>query len=364
MEMKRASIRFGGICVLAAMLLSLFACQVEQTHSLLPYANSKPPSIERVVEATAVETSVSNAAPHQEQAQAPIRIELIQPETQAEPFVFAWMSDTQLYSESYPTTFRTMTQWLIENREQEQIVYLFHTGDIVNDWRRDVEWDNAEEAIAPLFETLPFGVLAGNHDIGTKAKDFTRYQKQFGEERFRDRPCYGGSYQDNRGHYDLISAGGMDFIMLYMSWAIDDEAIAWMNEVLAAHRDRIAFLALHEYMNATGSRTTIGEKLFHEVVETNPNVYFVLCGHRHGAARRLSDVDDDGDGKPDRVVAQMLSNYQGETDGGEGFLRLMRFDPAADEIHIRTYSPLLDEENCIDGEDEFTLPLLGPHTKS
>ena len=65
---------------------------------------------------------------------------------------------------------------------------------------------------------LPYGVLAGNHDVGHLSGDYSNFSKYFGEWRYSGNPWYGGSYKDNRGHYDLITVGGIDFIMVYMGW--------------------------------------------------------------------------------------------------------------------------------------------------
>ena len=94
---------------------------------------------------------------------------------------------------------------------------------------------------------FPYGVLAGNHDVGHLNGDYSNYTQYFGENRYLSNPWYGGSYKNNRGHYDLISVDGIDFIMLYMGWGIGDEEIQWMNDVLAQYPERKAILNFHEY---------------------------------------------------------------------------------------------------------------------
>ncbi|MGV2686429.1 hypothetical protein GNF82_19250, partial [Clostridium perfringens] len=141
---------------------------------------------------------------------------------------------------------------------------------------------------------LPHGVLAGNHDVGSYDWDYTTYSQYFGEERYKNQPYYGGSYKDNRGHYDLVSVEGNDFIMMYMGWGVEDEDIKWMNEVLAAYPDRTAFLNFHDYMLANGTRSGIGNKLYKEVVVPNPNVVAVLSGHYTGASLLKNELDDNG----------------------------------------------------------------------
>ncbi len=199
------------------------------------------------------------------------------------------------------------------------IEYVFHSGDLVDEADQEYQWLHADEYMKTLDDAnIPYGVLAGNHDVLQKDNDYTEYYKYFGEDRFMEKPYYGGSYLNNRGHYDLISVNGNDFIMMYLGWGIDEEGIAWMNEILAQYPDRMAILTFHEYLQATGTRHPLGEKLYNEVVIPNENVVTVLSGHYHEAQTLIDEIDDDGDGMPDRTVYQMLADYQAGPEGGQG----------------------------------------------
>ncbi len=286
------------------------------------------------------------------------------PETPEEyDYTFVWMSDTQYYSESYPYIYDRQTQWIAEKQEEMNIKYVFHTGDLVDESDKEVQWENADNSMRTLDEAnIPYGVLAGNHDVSQKTNDYTAYYKYFGADRFEDRSYYGGSYQNNRGHFDLISVDGNDYIMVYLGWGVEDEGIKWMNDVLAAYPDRKAILNFHEYMQATGTRHPLGEKLYEEVVLPNENVFAVLSGHYHESQLLVDEIDDDGDGNTDRNVYQMLADYQGGPEGGQGYMRLLHFDTDNNRIMVNTYSPYLDDYNYYDtdaypGKDEFVLEL-------
>ncbi|MET0304199.1 MAG: lamin tail domain-containing protein [Microbacteriaceae bacterium] len=277
-------------------------------------------------------------------------------------FTIAWESDTQYYNEEFYEHQLAIHDYLLERREALNLQYLVHTGDIVDDWDQPYQWENADPAYRALDEAgLPYGVLAGNHDVGGALEDYSVYSQFFGEARFADNPWYGGSYQDNRGHYDLVSAGGIDFLMLYMGWGPTDESIAWMNEVLAAHPERIAIVNLHEFMLTTGGLGPVPQQIQDEVVATNPNVKMVFSGHYHDAFTRTDTFDDDGDGVAERTVYSMLFDYQGLPEGGLGFLRLLHFDNEGERMMVRTYSPSLDVYNSDDPtleleHQEFEVP--------
>jgi hypothetical protein len=259
-------------------------------------------------------------------------------------FTLAWETDTQYYNATWYQHQLDIHNWLLANKDRMNIKYLFHTGDIVDDSTVGNQWQNADNAYKMLDQAgFPYGVLAGNHDVGQKNNDFTDYSKYFGEDRYKNNPWYGGDYQNNRGHYDLISAGGIDFIMIYMSWAPGDDEIAWVNSVLKQYPNRKAILNFHEYLEVTGGLGPIPQRIQNEIVKPNPNVCMVFSGHYHSANQVVTQYDDNGDGVPERKVHQILFDYQGLTEGGLGYLRLLHFDLKDKKIIFRTYSPSLDD---------------------
>lgn len=281
-------------------------------------------------------------------------------------------SDTQYYNETdgyYPHQL-AIHEFLLEQRANLNLQYLIHNGDIVNVHTQPHQWANADAAYRMLDDAaLPYGVLAGNHDVGGFAADYTQYSQFFGEARFAGNPWYGGSYKDNRGHYDLVSVGGVDFLFLYMGWptpndeAANSEDIAWMNEVIRQFPERKVWINLHEYMLTTGGLGPFPQRVFEEVVTPNPNVFAVSSGHYHDAYTRTDEIDDDGDGVADRTVYSMLFDYQGLPEGGQGYLRLAHFDNDGGRIVFRTYSPSLDDFDSDDaslndppGMQEFEIP--------
>ena len=87
-----------------------------------------------------------------------------------EDFAIAVLPDTQNYASGdgggTPEIFKAQTQWIAENRESLNIVYVAHLGDCVNHADRDDEWRHADEAFRKLEGTppIPYGIAVGNHD--------------------------------------------------------------------------------------------------------------------------------------------------------------------------------------------------------
>ena len=264
-------------------------------------------------------------------------------------FSFAWITDTQYYAESFPYHFDQMNQWIVDNAEEWKIRYVFHTGDIVDDCDMLGEWENASSSMSIFDEAgMPYGVLGGNHDVWAGAEDYGSYWKYFGEDRFADKDYYGGSYKNNRGHYDLLTENGQDFIVIYMSWDIYEEEIDWMNEVLEQYSDRMAILAFHRYIDTSGNLDYTGELIQEEVVAKNSNIFAVIDGHYHGASFRIDKFDDDGDGIEERTVYQICTDYQSDPEGGSEYIKFMYFDLENNKLYMNSYSPYRDDFNYYD----------------
>ncbi|WP_156327020.1 metallophosphoesterase [Paenibacillus pinihumi] len=303
--------------------------------------------------------SASAASDMQKDAQSG-KLQNIKSELPPYDYGMVWMSDTQYYSERYPDIYSRMVNWIADNQNELKLRYVIHTGDVVNRDKERRQWKIASSSMSVLERAaVPYGILAGNHDVNTKKPSYKRFGRYFGEQRFGKLPFYGESYKNNRGHYDLVEAGEQKLIFVYMGWGIGGNELGWMDKVLKEHRDYKAILCLHDYLGVTGERSPVGEAVFSRIVIPNPNVMAVLCGHEHNAALVVDEVDDNHDGIRDRSVYQMLADYQKGPKGGSGYMRLLLFDETRGLLHVRTFSPYTGEFNFYKNEpykDEFTLP--------
>ncbi len=282
-------------------------------------------------------------------------------------YTLLWTTDPQWYSFAYPEIIAHQNEWVLNNYERLDIRYTFHTGDFVDNPHNHQQWAVMDKAYRLWDEAgYPYGILAGNHDVD--GSDHTEFSQYFGKARYENNAWYGGDYDDNFGHYDLMTIDGTDFIFVYMGYnsTYSQMDYDWLNSVLSQHADRVATLCFHDYLQANGERSPNGETFFQKVVLKNPNVRMVMCGHNYNSTRKIETIDDNGDGKADRTVYQIMANYQSTTKGGNGFMRFMECDTAAGEIACRTYSPYTESfgSDYEDGvafdeygtRDNFTIP--------
>ncbi|PZE22092.1 metallophosphoesterase [Paenibacillus xerothermodurans] len=267
-------------------------------------------------------------------------------------FAFLWMSDTQYYAEKYPNIFDRMIEWAVANWKQRKLSYLIHTGDIVNNWNSKEEWERASGSMRNLDDAgIPYGVVAGNHDVAYDAGIYDDYWKYFGRDRFIGQPTFSGDLNNNRDHYDLVSVNGNDFVIIYLGWLIDQKTFDWADAVLKKHADRNAIIATHEYLKPNKAYYGQGQQIWDELVVPNSNVFMVLGGHNPGVAHNVKKIGD-------RHVLEMLSDYQNGPEGGQGFMRLLQFDLGTSQLFVNTYSPYLNKHNFFKPEDdELVLPI-------
>lgn len=274
-------------------------------------------------------------------------------------FTVVLLPDTQYYSEKYPDTYVAQTLWVRERRKADAIQFAIHLGDIVQTPTKKSEWENANQAMRMLDGVVPYSMVPGNHDMVVSDRDSTLYNEYFSPARFAGRKWYGGHMgESNDNNYCFFEACGMKFMVLSLEFAPRDETLRWAAGVTERHPDHRVIVATHCYMRPDGRDTNCataykvagnsGEQVWQKLIRKQPNIFLVVSGHVLGVGLQTS-INDAG-GK----VVEMLVDYQGLPNGGDGWLRSLRFVPSESKIHVKTYSPLLDEVNK-DAKETFTI---------
>jgi hypothetical protein len=292
------------------------------------------------------------------------------PASDSPKFTIIPIPDVQYYtSHQFGGTneiFKNQMQWIVDSISAKNIAYAVELGDCTDHGDNngiDIEWKRADTAFqiienpatTRLKDGLPYGVCVGNHDQwpnGSATGTTIFYNQFFGEARFKGRAYYGGHYgTNNDNHFQLFSAGGLDFIAINLEYdtSPDVPVLNWADSLLKAFPKRRGILSSHYLIGSGGAWGTQGLATYN-ALKNNPNLDLMLCGHinPYGEARR----SDTWNG---HTVHTMLSDYQDRVDGGTGWIRIMEFNPAMNQIAVKTYSTTLDKFET-DEDSEFILP--------
>jgi predicted phosphodiesterase len=279
--------------------------------------------------------------------------------TAQKSFTVVLLPDTQYYSEKYPDNYVAQTLWIRDRRKRDNIKFVIHLGDIVQTSTKKPEWKNADRAMRLLDGVVPYSMVPGNHDMVVKTRDSSLYNEFFSPARFAERKWYGGHMgENNDNNYCFFEACGMKFMVLSLEFAPRDETLKWAAGVTKRYPDHRVIVATHCYMRPKGRDTACatsykvagnsGEQMWQKLIRRQPNIFFVVSGHVLGVGLQTSLNDSGG------KVVEMLTDYQGLPNGGNGWLRSLQFVPNENKIHIRTYSPLLNKHNN-DAKESFSL---------
>lgn len=306
----------------------------------------------------ALQVSVSNAAPGNLTAKFYGRVADVNP---AVDFAIVALPDTQFYTSELnggqKEMFYAQAEWIITNRVSRNIAYVAQLGDItqngdlIGSSPNTTEWRNATNAMYRLENPsrtllaagIPYGVAVGNHDeepIGDSTGTTIYYNQYFGVSHFTGKPYYAGHYgADNDNHFDFFSAGGMDFIVLYFEYdaTLNPDLLAWGNDVLRTNQNRRAIIITHNLGNtATPVSFSAQGAAIYNAVKTNANVFMMLAGHVTGEGSRVDTYNGN-------TIRTFVSDYQGWTNGGNGYMRIIDFSPSNNQVVFTTYSPWADE---------------------
>ncbi|WP_316814183.1 RICIN domain-containing protein [Pedobacter heparinus] len=304
-------------------------------------------------------------------------------------FTVVVMPDTQHYMAGFfggtVAMFNSQISWIRANKTAQNIVYVVGVGDVVEHGDNPThvgEWTNAATNGYYKLETdnIPYGLAVGNHDQGLDpytdwgnplTSPTAKYNQYFGRTHFNNasHSYWKGSYKttDNDSHYDFFTAGGLNFMVIYIEYdqynADRGNMAAWAKQLCLANPTRKVIVVSHYIVqNGTqgfdgGGFGAQGQGLY-DSLKVVPNVFMFLSGHISGATSVLGEGyrEDNFNG---RTIRSYMSDYQGRVNGGDGLLRLMKFSVDGDDVSVKTYSTSTSSYET-DYSSQFTKPLFGP----
>jgi hypothetical protein len=307
-------------------------------------------------------------------------------------FTIVMLPDTQIYTKSFPATFPAQVQWAVDNMGTSwNVGALIGVGDIVDGYGTISQWDNAKQSydIAKA-ANLPTFPAPGNHDYkftdGSRCCD-ANFNNYFGPSYFSGKSWYLGSKDPgkNQNFYGEFDEGGQKYLVIVVEPWPRSAALTWAHTVAAQYPQDKVILVTHIYMDwhgdvgannrhglcdtdnkvsvssiSTGTPGMVATSDDHEgddtwmAVRDIPNLWMILSGHvvngstSNAVGRRL-DLGTNGN-----IVVSIYADYQSFTNGGNGYMRLLKIHPSTNTVDVTTYSPTLGT-NLTDSGNQFTM---------
>ena len=135
------------------------------------------------------------------------------------------------------------------------------------------------------------------------------------------------------------------------------EQIAALREQLGddgldAHPEALAIICTHSYISYNNMLNTQGQVLRPMLQACHNRLLFLGCGHSFAGADGDATLRNKNT-NCSALLQACLCNYQGLDNGGNGYLRIVRFKPHAKVAYAQTYSPTLDD--YMTGEAEYLM---------
>lgn len=287
-------------------------------------------------------------------------------------FTIAVIPDTQAYlgrdTKSEPNSteqvrndvFDSITKWIVQHRDEQNIVFVSHVGDIV-DKNVPEQWAVARSCMDRIHGLIPYGMTVGNHDM-VRTGDSSLFQEYFGESHYETFDWYGGAFYpehaglavsgNNANSYQLLTLKGLDFIFFHLECNAPDDVLAWVDDVISRHADRRVCITTHmdlgpmlrpktndgyisdpkgrmQWKKCHSDRGNTPVQMWDKCFKHHKNLFLICSGDQSRTqAMHLAELGVHGN-----VVHSCLTDY-----GSDGSLRLYRFTPTENRVDAITYN--------------------------
>ncbi len=249
------------------------------------------------------------------------------------------LPDTQFLSQNYPDTYKMLTQWIADNKDDYNIQAVMYLGDMVN-VGNDAQWANCKAATDILDEGgVCWMPMRGNHDPSDS------FNATYSYDTYAAKPYFGGSYDPNKldQTYWTVTVGEREYLILSLGWNPSKEAVAWAEDIVKNNPKKNVIVTTHAFMYWDGTHindedldwpSTSGNYIW-DTLGKYENVVLGIGGHI-GFPDLAHRTDKNGAG---RDVTSILCDAQGiDYTYNLGMMMMFTFHQDSNSVDINWYS--------------------------
>ena len=259
-------------------------------------------------------------------------------------YSFAVVGDTQIITQSYSDKLSCIYDWIIANKDDKKIGYVFGLGDITNG-NSGKEWQTATEQIYKLAGVIPYSVVRGNHD------GLTQFNNAFSTESYIAQ--FDGFFKegDATNSYRFFEIEGAKYLLITLDYGAHDDVLNWAGDIIESNPDKKVIITTHAYLYRDG--TTLGQNdvcppatsggynngddMWDKLISQYENIFLVMSGHDPTKNVVVTQTE----GVNGNIVTQILTDHQGVDSGTvpTGMVTMLYFK-ADGSIEVETYSTI------------------------
>jgi hypothetical protein len=303
----------------------------------------------------------------QNPATAPVTPSAASPDSVPGSWSLILLPDPQLYSafSQNQLLLDLMMEWILKEREPLNIRLVLCTGDLVqhneinnpaaSNQTPPQQWASTARSFRRLDGKLPYITTTGNHDYTGRKTHFDEYfsvdTNPLNQAMLREKGTDSeGNPTLSNASFEFTSPHGKKFLIVVLEWNPREETIEWAKKIAdkAEYADHTVIVLTHSYLQSNNQYTPEGLPVWQKLVQPSGNIQLVFAGHicapddiqAHIAFR----TDTNAGGKK---VHQMIFNAQAlgggwAGNGGDGWLRILEFQPDGKTVSVKTFSPLFN----------------------
>lgn len=242
----------------------------------------------------------------------------------AQNITMVLIGDTQLTSQDYPTRLQNMTDWIINNKDKKNIIWVSFLGDLVETCSNMTQWDRINATIKRLEDAnISYSLPFGNHDTPCPGT----IESYFPLSRVRNSYLISNYTNSSYYNYYIKQSGGVDFLIYSLSYDYElGNVLSWVNQSMITYPSKKSIVFSHKAILDTGGLTDEGIDLWNKALRSSNTTFFTANGHEHASARRNATLP------LGREVRGMLLDGVGSS----AEVTAMTYDPSTKRIYVET----------------------------
>ena len=279
--------------------------------------------------------------------------------------------------------------WIVANKEEKKIQYVFGLGDITDDRTDVAQWEHAKAGISKLDGVLPYYLIRGNHDDSASFNNYfntSSYTSQFVDPDIEDQSkCFFDAGKIDNA-YTKFTVGETKYLLMLLDYGANDEILNWAGSVIAANPTYRVIINTHGYLSSDGGRlddetyspdpvgnnaANNGVEMWEKLMSKHRNIFLVLCGHDpYVTNSNILMLQSKGDGG--NTVTELLIDPQSldwdnpnttedDNDQQYGMVAMLYFSEDGSKVSVEYISTVLsegDEDYLYREENQFDFTLV------